>query len=327
MHWLRMGSVMFFFCLLMLCWGSAAFAAPVLEPPILRIAVLSDVHVMHTTDAWGRKAALKFEQALADIDSYAPDITIINGDITNGEPTDYRIFWDIVHRHKTGRIFASIGNHEYYRVHHATQWTDDDAKKLFRKEFGLNRLYYDQYMKGIHMVFLGSEAYTSLRAHHPDAAWISPEQVRWFKAQLQKQSKATLVFLHQPLQGTVDFSGDTTLQVLQSRELKQLAEAHTPLIWFSGHTHDSITGGDQSCLQHGVLYLGGGGTFTIHKRRLFPFPDAAREGYVFAKDTLSESESRLVTVFNDHVIVQVRDHIHKVWLPAYEIRYDLKSVH
>jgi 3',5'-cyclic-AMP phosphodiesterase len=296
--------------------GRQAYATTNGLQPKFTMAVLSDIHVTDAKTRWANMARKKFDQALTDIESYKPDVTVINGDLTNGNPGDYIRLQQIINRHNLGLLYATMGNHEYYRVYKERQWTDEDAKHLFMHHFKLNSPYYDRYIHGYHLLFLAPEVHKSIRGIYPDAAWLSRTQLDWFRERLQKPSAGTFVFLRQPLDQTVAVDNNR-VQTVQTNELKQIAQQHVPIIWFSGHTHLSVEYRQQVVEQAGILYVGGGSTFTVATEK-------RPHGGTLTKQfniTFRESQSRLVMVYSDHVKILARDHQHHRWLHAYDISF------
>jgi Icc protein len=269
-------------------------AAAETEDPVMRFQVFSDVHVMASNDPWQKTASQKFIAALEDIRPFQPDFLVINGDLTNGKAGDYQLLKEILQKYAPWPMYPTMGNHEYYEVFTNKNVTDLELRWRFDNAFQLDKPYYDRYIKGYHFIFLAPEEFKAHYKQIADGAYISKEQLAWFHDTLAKDQGLTFVFLHQPLDHTVTQSDPGSVQ--QSEEIRKILREHQgPVIWFSGHTHASMLHSDQIRKLENVLYVGGSSTFTVD-------------------NSLDKSESRMVEVYNDRIVMWVRDHIAKKWV-------------
>jgi Icc protein len=277
--------------------AAASQAGTETEDWVMRFQVFSDVHVMASNDPWQKMAAQKWIRALEDLRPYLPDFMVVNGDLTNGKEGDYRLFKQIVQTYAPWPVYATMGNHEYYEIFTNPNITDQELRWRFDNFFQLDKPYYDRYIHGYHFIFLAPEAFKAHYKQLADGAYISPEQLAWFRQTLAKDEGLTFVFLHQPLDGTVTQSDPGSVQ--QSREIREILREHKgPVIWFSGHTHATMLQPGQIRQIGNVLFVGGSSTFTID-------------------NSLDKSESRMVEVYRDRLVFWVRDHVARKWVQPY----------
>lgn len=222
--------------------------------PALRLAVISDVHVQKNYPLFGQKLA----RALNDLSRIVPgcDALVVNGDLGNGQPEDYRELSGIVGSAEwTPPVYYTIGNHEFYKA-----WIDgnglwnpgsfpngESAEASIRRFLdytGYRTVYHDAWVQGYHLLFLGSESY---RQRYPDSgedAWLSEEQLEWLEQRLKEgpQDRPVFVFLHQPLPGTVAGSGEagSSLAAAQYLRLKTILSRCPQAILFTGHSHREL---------------------------------------------------------------------------------------
>lgn len=291
-------------------------AAPVVarEPGLLaRLAVVSDPHLDNSI---GTGAKLK--AALNDLRSVGADHYAFNGDLTNHAwPSEYDLFRQLT---KGLSIDANMGNHEFYHFEHS----DAELVDRFCKALGYERPYHAREVAGVQLIFL-SGVLRKGAPKNPEWAWLTAEQVNWFEQQLKAKPKTpTLVFLHQTLNDTVAWSwgGNGFSGVGEAQQLRQILSRNPQVkLWFSGHTHQRQEGENQVSGQGSVTFVGVGSSFYTFVPSDKP---EAREFGGFVKD-LRRSDSRVVDVYADKLVVRARDHAAKAWVDSLQFEVALKA--
>jgi hypothetical protein len=289
-------------------------------PRPFRIALLSDTHAQDAGAIAAVPVNGKISRAVADLTAFSPDLWLCNGDVSDhGLPGEYAAFRKILlGAAQPDQLLVTTGNHEFYDK----DATDDVALRRFREMFGLPAAYTSHVAGGVHLVLLADEQWKTAPRNR-DWAWITPEQLRWFEQVLaEHRTKPTAVFLHQPLQETVawSFDGNDFAGCGQAEELRAILRQNAQVkLWFSGHTHLRIEADGQTVLKEGVTYACLGSTFYQFR----PSPDVDDEGgwpgpggY---KRDLSASQSRVMEVWPDRLLVRTRDHAHQTWMDDQEI--------
>jgi 3',5'-cyclic AMP phosphodiesterase CpdA len=174
--------------------------------------------------------------ALSDIKKLSPNSIgiFVNGDIADhGEEAEYRSFQQLINNAGDGlpKVYCAIGNHDL------ASGPYDDKLELFLKytEPATDSVYFDQWINGVHFIYLGSEA-TGLNAQ------LSREQLNWFKqalAENRDENRPIYVFLHQGLIDTVagTFAYQKWHGINQSREFASILKKYPEIVLFSGHSH------------------------------------------------------------------------------------------
>ncbi|ODA39234.1 metallophosphoesterase [Desulfosporosinus sp. BG] len=294
------------------------FAAPKtsagMNSSIFRFAVISDIHVRNND----RRAQVRFKNALHDLAKNVqpvPDAIIINGDLGNGIPADYVTLRKIIQSELSSGtsipLFFTIGNHEFYKAYHnpnTNSWspetfpneeTDTMAIERFLQFTQRDKVYTDTYIKGYHLIFLGSEKSAMSNKSIGDAAYLSSEQLNWLQEKLRENyvpGKPIFIFLHQPALGTSDNKHHF---VVQHEELNDILKQYPEVIKFSGHLHLEL-GSEASVIQD---------VFTQYN-------DSSTSRTLDMKYTLvpNKSEGLYVEVFADKVNVKGRDFLKKEWV-------------
>jgi 3',5'-cyclic-AMP phosphodiesterase len=297
---------------------------------IVRIAILSDLHIQ---DPARSKVAYhynaKAEKAIVDVLSNKPDLVLVVGDITHhGFKEEYeiakRLFQPFRDRHIP--VHVTMGNHEFYN----NKVTDSQALELFMKEFELPTPYHNIVQDSVHLILLSPE-FLYGREHARDWARLSADQLNWFKQVLEQHPNIpTFVFLHQPLNDTVEQSQyqDWIARTEQTEQLLAILDQHRQVkCWFSGHTHAPLENKNQVVYRHGIWFFGGSSTYYTNDimpkngKRTGPFLGRGFQ----KKINFRASQSRFVTVYPDKIVVQARDHEHKQWMKDLEYVVPLTS--
>ncbi|MFD2171583.1 metallophosphoesterase family protein [Tumebacillus lipolyticus] len=290
-----------------------------IETPLLKFAAFSDTHVM---DAWNidpYKRTHKFTHALRDIKAFQPDFLVINGDLSNGREQDLKRLKSILKANGNYRLFPSMGNHEYYYQWENSKWNDEKAKAQFQQMFGLKQLYYDHFEKGAHFIHLSPEQYMPMQKQIGEAAWLSDKQIEWFEKTLLASQAPTFVFLHQPLDNTVGKT-DPGVSAVQTEKLLAIAKRHPQVVWFSGHSHVSVTSPTEVVEKEGITFVGLGSVYQpielVKKRSV----GEANQGESSFRVDQFKSESRFVTLYRDRIVIRARLHHNNSWGDQHVIR-------
>ncbi|WP_189012437.1 metallophosphoesterase family protein [Paenibacillus marchantiophytorum] len=293
-----------------------------ISAPLFSFSVMSDVHMIASDEA----AQLLLRNALTDHRALRPDskLLVLNGDLTNGSEADYRSLLALLSRQPHAPVHATMGNHDYYGVWRTPEggmdtskmnpaWSSKQAVALFDRMWGYDKPYHELIVEGYRFLFLSGEAYRDVNASYAEDAFLSPEQLAWLRERLTNRTaadagKPVFVFLHQPLPQTLDGT-DRELGVVQHKELRALLEAHPNVIFFSGHTHWNL----ETTKQVKQLKFLAASSASI--REVW---NAANE-----PETVAISQSLVVDVYQDRVVIMRREHTRKRWIePSIAKGYD-----
>lgn len=226
--------------------------------PIASFSLLSDIHVQED-DKLSQKL---FVKALKYHYSIKPDadMLLLNGDLTNGGKEDFDKLRELLDSSPHAPVHATMGNHEYYGMWRhggiydysklGKGWTSAKAVAQFAGFFGYSKLYREVSVHGIPFLFMSGEAYRDVDVSIAEDAYLSDEQLDWLETRLAehrdrrgaKSGSAggpdlpALVFLHQPLPGTLDGSS-IERGVVQHERLRSILDQYPFAVLFSGHTH------------------------------------------------------------------------------------------
>ncbi|HXX93205.1 MAG TPA: metallophosphoesterase [Planctomycetota bacterium] len=145
-----------------------------------------------------------------------PKFVVVSGDLVDwGEsPDDWRIFREVTGELRAGCTYlAAPGNH------------DVSADRLFEREFGLERIYYDRRVGDVHLFLLDSNDY-----------FRDPEQLRWLEetARASDARHKIAVFHHPPF--SIEPWGDFEQKPVRER-LHPLLVRLRFCAAFCGHHH------------------------------------------------------------------------------------------
>lgn len=260
----------------------------------LSFCVVSDMHFM----AWKETNAPvewveSLERSIGDIASLAPDFLVSNGDQTNGKERDWRLAVSTINKLCPFPVCYTMGNHEYYGFYEDDPFSLAGAQRRFLDYSGHDHIYYELQMSGVRLLFLSTETYTP---ELNDAGWLSDEQLTWLEGKLEASNGPVIVFFHQPLNDTVAESNGTCVQ---SEEMKRILNRHPGVFLVSGHTHCAMDRDDQLVEIDGVRYVGGG---------------------CLCGD---RPQSRWFDVYEDRIVLKLRDHLSGAWVEAYEKSFPL----
>jgi Icc protein len=291
------------------------------EQPLLAFPVISDIHVQW----WHEESHRKFSAALRDLNGINPnaDTLVINGDLTNGMPSDYAKLQELMNANPHPKnVYYTMGNHEYYKAwFDANGWwspstfpngeTEQASISRFLQLTGQQHVYYDKMIKGYQFIFLGSEQYRQSDPANLEDAWLSQQQLDWLAQTLRKgaeSGKPIFVFLHQPLPYTVagtSFCCTNNRAVVQHEQLKRILSEYPQVIFFSGHTHWELRLPDTLVRDKF--------TMVNSSSVVQPWTDDGNGGEMLAGP--DESEGLYVEVYEDKVQIKGRDFYRQRWIP------------
>lgn len=294
--------------------GAATFNPQ--QDRIMTFAVLSDIHVQ----SWDSHSIQKFGQALDDLHHTVPqaEALIINGDLGNGNPEDYRTLRQTLDKHPhPQRVLYTMGNHEFYRMWHDRlgRWspgtfpngeTETDASQRFLNFIGEPKVYYEREIEGCRFLFLGTERYRQSDPTVEEDAFLSADQLQWLEEELQEATpgrKPVFVFLHQPLPDTVSGSGreGSGRGVVQHRKLKELLSSNPQVILFSGHSHRELAQ-PRTVVRDGFVMAN---SSSVREPLHEAGPYASKSG---------KSEGLIIEVYPNRVWIRGRDFGHRSWV-------------
>ncbi|MBP1963020.1 cohesin domain-containing protein [Paenibacillus aceris] len=271
----------------------------VLPTPNVKFEVITDTHVQASATGQYSKG---FDAALKDISTNGAETDGIMhiGDITDsGSQAEYATFSSIWNKYKASLppMHFTFGNHD-------VRWADFKQRMtVYTANTGMDKQYYDFWLKGYHFIFLGTEK--GLK----DASYLSETQLNWLDETLSENEspgKPVFIFHHQPLKNTVaganvGFNKNFYWYgVRQDRELKMILAKHPQSILFSGHTHWELGSKD-----------------TMYNAKYATMFNAASAGYLWTDNDTSKNGSQgfYVEAYDDKVLVKGRDFIAGSWVP------------
>ncbi|GAB2701465.1 metallophosphoesterase family protein [Paenibacillus thermoaerophilus] len=284
------------------------------DTPLLTFAVLSDLHV----SARHPESQRLFRQALLDYRSVKPDLDllVLNGDLTEGAPEDYRALRRILGEVPHAPVHAVMGNHDFYGMwrqrdgHYdyggrlSPDWSSGKAVSLFQRSFGYGAPYHHVWLRDRLFVFLSGERYRDEDGTVGEDAYLSERQMIWLKHRLHEHShrpgpkpRPVFAFIHQPLPGTV--GGSSERGIVQHTELRNLLSRFPELILFTGHTH-RLAGGDQY-VQGPFAMIGCSSVRRVNGADDKPVAEA-------------RSESLYAEVYADRTVLTAREHVSGTWI-------------
>ena len=209
---------------------------------IARLAFISDLHVAADFPAAVSHARSAFA-ALAAFEP-APNAIIVNGDITDdGQPEEYDLLVQLAAEAQLQfphDFIPAMGNHEQRGyLHESTPEAFQAQRSLFLQHCGLDRLYYDTEVNGIHIIVLGPDA--------DPASWkttrVSEEQLHWLDMQLLNDKligRPSFVVFHQPVNDTVlyTYKGELAHGVFESGDqVKAVLSKYNDIVVVTAHSH------------------------------------------------------------------------------------------
>lgn len=288
-------------------------------PSSLLFGVVSDIHVQRSNPV----AQNKFQQMLGDMVQLQVPNLIINGDLGDGTPQDYHTLGNLISQQKNSpAIFYTIGNHEFYKANHnqiTNAWspetfpngeTEAAALSRFLKLTGRDQVYYDEYLKGYHFIFLGSEKSAISDRTNGDKAFLSNAQLVWLELELQERhssGKPIFVFLHQPL---ARLGSSVNSFIIQADRLREILNRFPEVVFFSGHIHHQL-GLPTTVLKE---------KFIMVNSSSVALPRAAN-----GKPLPNQSEGLIVEILENKVMIKGRDFLTKTWIPNTQHEFEVPT--
>ncbi|MFB7815974.1 metallophosphoesterase family protein [Paenibacillus chitinolyticus] len=283
---------------------------------LLTFSVLSDIHI----EAHDKLSQDLLRKALLDHAALAPDsgMMVLNGDLTDGNPGDYNALAAVLNAMPHPPLHATMGNHEYYRMWRTPFgsvdtsrlnpfWSTREAVGLFTRCFGYEKPYHAAEMAGYTFIFLSGEGYRDVVKDAREDAYLSAEQMNWLGGRLSEASRThpgrpVFVFLHQPLVHTLKGSGQER-GVTDYKAFRRVLADYPQAVLFSGHSHLDWSLGGQA-VRTDFLSVGSSSV-----RRVLNFDQKSVNP--------AKSESLLVQVYPDKLVIRVREHYSRSWIGTY----------
>jgi 3',5'-cyclic AMP phosphodiesterase CpdA len=216
---------------------------PMLEPPPLRIVVLSDINSRYGSTTYQDSVHGAVDAVVHDIH---PDLVLVTGDMVAGQThkADHPAMWRAFHAAVTAPIVAAgipiaptPGNHdaapnfERERREYTMQWSTPQTRaRVGYVEDSHYPLRYSFEQNGVFFVAL-------------DAAAVGPlssEQLDWLADQLEhSDARVKIVFGHLP---NHPFARGRERETLADRRLDALLVQHHVTAYISGHHHAYFPG-------------------------------------------------------------------------------------
>ncbi|MFS0840515.1 metallophosphoesterase family protein [Paenibacillus sp. 1P03SA] len=296
--------------------GGRPSASEDTPPALLTFSVLSDIHI----EAHDKLSQELLRTALLDHAALAPEggMMVLNGDLTGGNPADYDALAKVLNAMPHPPLHATMGNHEYYRMWRTPFgsadtsklnpfWSTRQAVELFTRSFGYEKPYHAAEAAGYTFIFLSGEGYRDVDKDAREDAYLSAEQMNWFAGRLSEASRThpgrpVFVFLHQPLVHTLKGSGQER-GVTDYKAFRRVLEDYPQAVLFSGHSHYDWSLGGQA-VRTGFLSVGSSSV-----RKVLDFSEKPVQP--------PKSESLLVRVYPDKLVIRVREHYSRSWIGSY----------
>lgn len=288
---------------------------------LLDFAVISDVHM---TDEYLRRMVL--ESGLDDMTNAVnkPDALVIAGDMTDdGIESDYENLSKAFSGYNPAdNILLALGNHD--------TWTDEDdryepVKENFLKyskeiaDRDLTECYYSTEINGYTFIVMASEG-----THV--AAYISPAQLEWLRAEMDKAAEKELpifVISHWPVaftHGLPESFGEEEPEPMdgsfgdQNAEVEAILKDYENVFLISGHIHNGLVNEEKSEL-YGYASVESYGSLHSINLPSFMFPTS--------RGNFMNGSGYSIEVYKNEVAIRARNFISGTWLPDYDVTIPL----
>ena len=276
------------------------------------------------TDEYLRRVML--ECGLDDMDKAVnkPDALIVAGDMTDdGIESDYENFRKAFSAYNPAEnILLAVGNHD--------TWTDEDdryepAKENFikySKEISSRELtesYYSTEINGYTFIVMASED-----THV--AAYISPAQLSWLRAEMDKAAEKGLpifVVSHWPVaftHGLPESFGEDEPEPMdgsfgdQNDEVEAILKDYENVFLISGHIHNGLVNEEKSGY-YGYASVESYGSFHSVNLPSYMYPTS--------RGNFMNGNGYSIEVYENEVVLRARNFIAGVWLTDYDVTIPL----
>jgi 3',5'-cyclic AMP phosphodiesterase CpdA len=269
----------------------------------LAFSVVGDIH--NNTDS--------FQTVINDMRSINSkmDALIMNGDsVDQGIDRQYEDMKKVLSKNSSKlpkTVIKNIGNHEFFDYDNGTN--DAEDVKTFINRYldfaGEKTVYHDKWVKGYHFISLGSEDGNS-DTINAVKAYISDEQLRWFKEKLAENyepKKPIFVFLHQH----VSSSNKGWVGSDQSQPIIELLSQYPEVVIFTSHTHADFASSNVTSNQPFTMSHTGAVDYTL------------KQDGNGGRQRVSDIYGLYVEVFENKVVIKGRDVKNKSWVFTKEI--------
>ncbi len=250
--------------------------------------VLSDTHI----EGNNYDTYKKFRRLLNGVkaNKNGTDALVFLGDNTmNGQDIESMFFYgtlDIVK--PADNIFVVQGNHDVGNGEGNYEKLCDRFLEYNNNFFNaeLDKVYYHRIVNGCYMIFLASESNTV------NDAYISDEQIQWLEnilAEAQESGNPIFVFNHHPIYAVQD----------DSMKLVRVLQGIDNLLYIFGHTHWALTPEWTIYEEYGIQSIN--------------LPRCIDDGIGLQ-----------IEVYEDEVVVRIRDFYDDMWVEGYEKTYSIK---
>ena len=301
--------------------GNNAYNVKNEEEILLDFAAISDIHM---SDIIFRDTLL--ECGLEDMQNAVnkPDALILAGDMTDdGLESDYEMLSKSFSKYNPAdNILLAVGNHD--------TWTDDNndyapSKENFIRysaeiaDRELTECYYSTEINGYTFIVMASEG-TNV------AAYISPAQLSWLRAEMDKTAEKGLpifVVSHWPIaftHGLPESFGDEDYDDLtgsfgaQNAEVEAILKDYENVFLISGHIHNGLVSADQADY-YGYASVESYGS--LHSINLPSYSNLSSRGNFMNGNGYS------IEVYENEVLVRARNFITGVWFTDYDVTIPL----
>lgn len=288
---------------------------------LLDFAAISDVHM---TDDFLRGMFL--ECGLDDMDKAVnkPDALILAGDMTDyGVESDYENLRKSFEPYNPAdNILMALGNHD--------TWTDENdsyepAKANFikySKEISgceLSDCYYSTEINGYTFIVMASEG-TNV------AAYISPTQLQWLRAEMDKAAAKGLpifVVSHWPLaltHGLPETWGEEEPAPMdgsfgdQNAEVEAILKDYDNVFMISGHIHNGLVNEERADF-YGYTSVESYGSLHSINLPAYMFPTS--------RGNFMNGNGYSIEVYENEVVIRARNFISGIWLTDYDVTIPL----
>ncbi len=222
------------------------------ENPNFVFYAISDIHTI-CKDGKQRRFQAEAFQHISDADAA---FVLIAGDLSNGvQAAEYSIMSQQIEKHLAGiPVLQTFGNHDFH-PNQSEDIPEHQSRMDFRnwliernRSFGVSCDYYDEYN---YSTTIGGVPIVSLQGvDYKDKIYsVGDDALLWLDAILSKHSgEKQIVFCHYPL------TNDTgRIYLRENTKVKQILERHGNILYFAGHTHDSLVSDVSSIRNNGTV--------------------------------------------------------------------------